>query len=133
MSFQQGCFLFLSPQAQDLVGTAFDTKDGKAISFMGGPSTGVPRVSIVSSVSHMPSCHTSRFARVGFQLPCRARRVVSQRRVSRVGRVSRVSRVGRHGKPSRINLEQKAQRSHLARRVSAKKGSECIGQISFSL
>ena len=82
-------------------------------------SAGIPRVSIVSVVSHMPSCRTSRFARVGFQLPCRARRVVSQRRVSCVSRISRVSRVSRRGNPPGINLIAKAERSHLARRVRA--------------
>ena len=59
--------------------------------------TGMPGVSILCPVSHMPSCRTSRFACVGFQLLCRARRVVSQRLVSRVSR---------HGKPSGISLMQ---------------------------
>ena len=71
------------------------------------PGPGMPRVSTLSTVSHMPSCRTCRFDRVGFQSPCRARRVVSQRRVSHVSHVSCVSCVSCHGKPSGINPMQK--------------------------
>ena len=86
-------------------------------------NSGMLRVSIVSTVSNMPSCRTSRFARDGFQLPCRARRVVSQRCVSRVSHVSRVSR---HGEPAGIDLMQK----HSGRTWHAVSGQVVVSAVS---